>query len=476
MMEQTDQQTVESSGLAPMPPCGRLLGHLRQLRGDYLPWLDEVRDVHEVIRTRAGPPRFGLELVHGVSPRAVRAILTAPEEVLPKTNPIYIEIDRTLGPGLLTSAGNQWRTQRRTLQPLFTRQHVRTYAESMVTHAHNLADEWQRGPAETDLRADMQEVTLRILGDVLFGHDLTGLIRPLHEAFTVAGRAAVERGLAPIQIPRVVPTPRNLRLRGAEQQMRAVTDDVIDRRADNPTGDDMISLLLQAQDPETGRGLTREEIRDQVLVFLLAGHDTTATGLTFALHLLGHHPDIQRSVHEEIDQVLDGRPPTVDDIGDLATVTRVFEEAMRLHPPAYTIGRHAARDWQLCGYHIPAGTAVLASVANVHRDPTVWEQPNRFDPDRFLPDRAGQRPAYAYIPFGGGPRSCIGSHFAMLEAVLILTVLLQRFEIDTERRDIPVELGITQQVLGDVPAHTRPRPRQLPTRPAGPGETVRETA
>jgi Cytochrome P450 len=188
------------------------------------------------------------------------------------------------------------------------------------------------------------------------------------------------------------------------------------RMAASLGADDLIGRLLSARDPVTGQGLSDAEVREQVLLFLLAGHETTATALTFTLHLLGHHPDAQQRVRDEVQQVLGGRAPTAEDAAQLTYTTRVIKEAMRLYPPAWSIARRTGHDLTIGGYQLPAASAVILSAWAIHRHPQHWDRPAIFDPDRFTPEREAARHRYAYLPLGAGPRACIGSSFALLEA------------------------------------------------------------
>ena len=201
-----------------------------------------------------------------------------------------------------------------------------------------------------------------------------------------------------------------------------------------------------------------QQVRDEALIFLLAGHETTSTALTFTLHLLGRHPNEQRLVHDELDTVLDGRPPNADEAPTLERTMRAIKEAMRLYPPAYAVGRLAAADREIGGYTIPTGSFVVVSQYATHRHPRFWKNPEAFEPARFTPDREAARHPFAYFPFGAGPRSCIGSRFAMLEATIAVAVLLQRFRIHSLREDVVLDTqGITLRPRGVVPIRVTAR-------------------
>jgi cytochrome P450 len=234
-----------------------------------------------------------------------------------------------------------------------------------------------------------------------------------------------------------------VRTAAARRTLYGVVDDIIQRRSASAGGADLISALLAARDPDTGAQLSRQEIRDQVLIFLLAGHETTSTALTFTLLLLGRHPDVQDAVHREIAELLPGRVPQADDIAKLPLTTMALKEAMRLYPPAYAFGRLTETEVRIGGHHIPAQSLVLLSPWATHRHPEFWPKPAQFDPWRFEPAAEAGRPRYAYFPFAGGLRGCIGSHFAMTEATVAIATLLGRYALSAESAELALSTDIT---------------------------------
>ncbi len=256
----------------------------------------------------------------------------------------------------------------------------------------------------------------------------------------------------------------NLRARAATDELNALCDRIIadrraargtateaaderDERGERDAGDDLLSLLAAAGNDEDG-SLDATEVREQVLIFLLAGHETTATSLAFTLHLLARHPEEQQRVREEIDRVLGERTPTAADLDRLPYLTQALKESMRLYPAAPVVSRRAVAATEIGGYRIPAGADVLVAPWVTHRSPELWEDPERFDPRRFAPEREAERHRYAWFPFGGGPRACIGQHFSMLESVLALAVLLRTYELEAVDQEVPVAAGITLQATG----------------------------
>lgn len=424
---------------------------LRELRRDQLAWVRGRRARWgDLFALR---PPFGLVgpvFAFACSPEPIRQVLTDADTFV-KASPVYEEMADLLGDGLLTSEGERWRAQRRTLQPLFTRRQVEAYADAFVEAARSVVATWPRG-GTVDLDHQMQTVSLRSVSVTLFGTDVTDQVEPIVAATDAASAAVVRLGTSPLRLPPWVRTRDRRTVERAQADLRHRMDALIEQRrgalAAGGDADDLLSLLLGVQDPETGEGLSHDEIRDQAGVMLLAGYDTTSTALTFALQLLGQHPDWQDAVRDEVRAV--ARPVTAADVPALVVTRRVVDEALRLHPSAYVTSRSAVRDTEVAGYAIPAGGIVATSFHALHRHPDLWPDPDRFDPDRFLPAAVRARDPYAYLPFGGGPRSCIGNHFALLEATLALATIVDAVRLDTITTRVPVTLGITQRPSAPV--------------------------
>jgi cytochrome P450 len=371
-----------------------------------------------------------------------------------------------LGDGILTSEGERWQRQKRFIQPLFTRRRVAGYVEVMAEETAALIHRWHaaaRHRGTVDAAEDMMHLTLAVIGRVLFGADLDTATPALRDAFPVINAHVLRRAQSPLRLPATWPTPANRRAARAQRQLYEVVEGIIDRRrAASAAGEDLLSLLLRARDPDAlgADTLDDAEVRDQVLIFLLAGHETTATALTFALHLLGRYPDVQQRVRVEAERVLgaDDQRPTVERIAALGYTTQVVKEAMRLYPSAYAMGRQIPEGDVIEGYHLPPGADVFVSPWVTHRDPRVWEQPQRFDPDRFTPAQEKQRHRYAYLPFGGGPRACIGQYFSMLEATLATASIVRAFGLHAPPGPVPLTTGITLRPAGCVPLTLAPQP------------------
>jgi cytochrome P450 len=318
-----------------------------------------------------------------------------------------------------------------------------------------VADAWCH-EAVIDLDEEMQRLSLRAVSVTLFGTDVTDQVEPIVAATGYLSERTVARGMSPFALPRWLPLPEHRRLERAQHDLEARVDALVDQRRDGAADrDDLVSLLLRATDPETGRPLTDVEVREQALVFLLAGHDTTSTSLTFALHLLARHPDVQDAVREEVRGVAGDRPLTAADAPDLELTRRVVDEAMRLYPPAYITSRLALRDTEVAGFDVARGGVVATSFWALHRHPDLWDAPEAFDPDRFLPETVKARDRYAYLPFGGGPRSCIGNHFALLEATLGVATIVRAWSLSSDVADVALRLGITLRPAEAVSVHVR---------------------
>jgi cytochrome P450 len=358
---------------------------------------------------------------------------------------------RFLGEGLLTAEGDAHLRQRRLVQPSFHRQRIAGYADSMVAHASRIADRWRDGD-EFDVASQMNQLTLTIVGDTLFGTDVE------RDALSVRQAMNDVFEVFPLTMSPLAPLLERLPLPAVRRYKRAVATldrliyRIIDERRRNPADrGDLLSMLLLARDEEeNGTRLTDTQVRDETMTLFLAGHETTANALTWTWHLLSQHPDVERRLHKEIDAALGDRRATADDAARLPFTRMVLAEAMRLYPPAWGIGRRALEDVEIGGYTIPRGTVVLFSQYLLHRDARFFPQPERFDPDRWLPERQQARPKFAYFPFGGGNRVCIGESFAWMEGILVLATLARRWRLErVDSGPVPMKALITLR-----PAHS----------------------
>ncbi|MGW0553716.1 cytochrome P450 [Streptomyces sp. NPDC002926] len=444
---------MTKTGTAVPGPAGLpLLGSMFELKRDSLgTYLTAQREHGDVVRFTAGPPGLRIELYAVFSAEGAQQVLATESANFRKDNAFYQEVRESFGNGLLTSQDDDYLRQRRLVQPLFTRRRVDGYADAVTAETSALLSAWRSAPdATVDVVAETTRLTLRAVARILFGTDVEAAVDVVERCFPIIGEYTLARGYSPANFPRSWPTPANRRAAATMDDLYAVCDGIIEkRRAEGKAaqGEDLLTLLSQAESAEDGT-LDASEIRDQVLVFLLAGHDTTATSLAFALHLLARHPEQQARAREEVVRVLNGRTPVAADLEALPYLTQVLKEALRLYPPGPVIGRRAVAATEIGGHTIPAGADVIVAPWVTHRHPRYWDDPERFDPERFTPERENGRPRYAWFPFGGGPRACFGQHFSMLESVLALAMILREFELDAIDVDVPVDTGITLRATG----------------------------
>jgi cytochrome P450 len=446
----------------PVHPGSRLLGSMPALRRDSLgTYIRACRDLGDVVRFDLGPPGMQVKLYGVFSAEGAQQVLAQESTNFRKENPFYEVVRELLGNGLLTSQDDEYLRQRRLVQPLFTRRQVDQYASAMCEEVRAMLDRWSEVPASTvDLAPENNRLTLQVVARILFGTDVEDAIRVVRDRFNMVNEYTVKRGLAPFQIPLRWPLPANRRALAVQRDLYAICDRIIAERRSSDAApsdrDDLLTLLTRAED-EAGDRLAASEVRDQVLIFLLAGHETTAVSLTFALHLLAKHPSVQARVFDEVSRVLGSRDPVAKDVAELPYTTMVLKEAMRLYPAAPATGRRSVEDTEIDGYVVPAGSNIFVAPWVTHRHPAYWDDPDRFDPERFTPEAEAARPRYAWFPFGGGPRACIGQYFSMLESVLALALVVRAYKLEAIDLDVPILQGITLRPNG--PARCRLTPR-----------------
>ena len=384
------------------------------------------------------------------------------KHVLQDNNQNYVKglvVDRVkvlIGEGLFTSEGDFWRRQRRLAQPAFHRERIAGFAGTMVRLTAERLARWDgavRCGDAVDVAAEMNALALSIVGETLFGRDLSGEAADAGRALAVALEVAAHRAMSYVVAPIWFPTARNRAFRSASRTLDALVFAIIDgRRRAGESGDDLLGMLMAARDPDTGEGMSRRQLRDEVMTFLLAGHETTAVALAWTWSLLARHPQIAEQAREETLAVLGDRDPTLDDLSRLPLARMVVEEAMRLYPPVWGIARQTIAADRIGEYDVPAGQIVTLSPWVTHRHPDFWADPERYDPERFRPGQERTRPRFAYFPFSGGPRLCIGEAFALMEAQLVVAMMLQRFRLTLvdERPVVPVPT-LTLRLRGGLP-------------------------
>lgn len=364
--------------------------------------------------------------------------------------------ENLLGDGLFVSDGDLWKRQRRLIQPAFYPQRIESYTDFMTDATADTVDEWEDGEIR-DVHADMMELTIEVLGNALFDMDLRDDVGVVGDSMTAIVERFEPNSRIPAQIPDWVPTRRNRRYLRAIRALEGVIEEVVEeRRATGTDGDDLLSSLLRAG--EDGEGMSDEQLRDEMMTFILAGHETTALTLTYALYLLATHPEHMTRLADEVDDVLGDDPPTADDRSSLEFTDRVIEESMRLYPPIFTLQREPHEDDEIAGYRVPAGSIVVLPQWIVHRDDRWFDDPGAFRPDRWNDGLEASRPDGAYFPFGLGPRHCIGKRFAMTEATLVLATLAQRVRFENVP-DTSLDLGVQLTLRPTDPVQLRVRKR-----------------
>ena len=404
------------------------------------------------------------EAVFVMDPDLVRAVLVDEAASLAKADAMLRSLEPALGQGLLTADGERWRWQRRAAAPIFRHDRILGFLPDMISAAEQRRDAWLARAGDTlDVAHEMMQTTFAIIVETMLsgrsGIDADRVERALTDylestSWTVA--------LAMLGAPRWVPYPGQKRAERARDYLRAeVLRVVAARRASAERRPDLIGLLLEAEDPETGRSMSDQDLADNLLTFITAGHETTALALTWTFYLLDLYPDIADRMLAEIETVTGGNPLRPEHVAELSYTRQVLSEAMRLYPPAPVVVREAERDILLGGERITAGTTIYIPVYAIHRHALIWDNPDRFDPDRFAPEPAKARHRYAYLPFGAGPRICIGMSFALLEAAAILGVLLPAVRLSRAGERAPdLKLRITLRPGGGLPMRVE---RALPS-------------
>jgi cytochrome P450 len=429
---------------APGPRGLPLLGNLGAFRRDVLGLLLESRArFGDVVRFRLGPV-----VIHLVAhPEGIRHVLQERMENYDKETRSSSKIRGMTGLGLLTGSGDLWRRHRRLIQPGFRPAAVEGYIQRMAEATEAMLERWElRADRPLDVASEMMRLTYTIVGRTLFSADVSEGAPEVEEAMKVLLAHTWGRLERIVDPPEWVPTPGNLRFREALECVdRVVYRILAERRAMKPeeAPDDLLSRLLHERD-ESGEGLDDREIRNETITLLLAGHETTANALAWTLHLLARHPEVQERLRVEVAAVLGDRDPTADDLSRLTYTETVLRESMRLYPPIWALERRVIEEDEIGGHRIPAGSTVVISPWVTHRHPDFWDGPERFDPERFTEERSEGRPTLAYIPFGAGPRFCVGGHFAMTEALVITALVARRWRLTPEPEPAVVpDAGIT---------------------------------
>jgi cytochrome P450 len=448
----------------PGPPGLPIFGSaFGALRDPLALFTDATREHGDIVGFRM----LHLRYVLLANPDAIHHVLVENHKNYEKSRN-YAGLKVILGQGLVTSEGEVWRRQRKLAQPAFHRERIASFVRAMSECTGDMLGRWdeERAGAVLDVHKEMMRLTFRVVGRALLSRDLDGDASAIGEALGIGLRWANDYAEALVPVPLAVPTPKNLRLRKAMRTFDALIYRTIAERRAGGHEDDLLSMLLEARDEETGEPMSDALLRDELITMVSAGHETTANALSFALHLLAEHPEWARAIAEEADAVLGDRAtPTMEDVKKLAKTSMVVEETMRLYPPVWVFERRALEADRVGRWEMPKDATVGIAPYVVHRSPALFAHPERFDPTRFSPEAKETRHKYAFIPFGGGPRTCIGNVFAMTEATLMLAMITRRFRLEAlPGRPLELEPFVTLRPKGGLPMRLgrRETPRQEP--------------
>jgi len=421
---------------APGPKGRFLLGNLIEISRDWLGFYRQCAvEFGDVVRVRLG--HIPIYLV--VHPRDIETVLVTNAANFSKSAD-YRALARVLGKGLLTSEGDFWQRQRGLIQPAFHRQNILTYAAVMTKAARGMLDSWKED-RERNIHDDLMRVTLDIVAKCLFGAEVSDAAERVGKAMEVVMDRFITNASQALLFSFDIPVFFAPKEHRAIRELNEIIGDIVQRRRSvNQPRNDLLDMLLRVRDSD-GKPMSDAQLRDEVMTLFLAGHETTAIALSWACYLISQHPEVKAKLAEELSAVLGGRTPTPEDLGQLRYTEMVIKESMRLYPAVWGIGRRAKAECELGGYRVPAGSNVFLLQWCTQHDARFFPDPERFDPERWREDpvRSGKVPRFAYFPFGGGPRVCVGASFAMMEAMLLLAMIQQNFHLETVPGH-PVEL------------------------------------
>ena len=441
--------------LPPGPKGYPLFGNVFEPRGDSIGYLTRcAREFGDIVFFRF----LGVPACFVNRPDYIESVLVTQNNNFVKSKD-YRAMRRVLGNGLLLSEGEFWRRQRKLIQPAFHQARIAAYADIMVGYTQHLLESWSDG-LTLDIHEAMMHLTLGIVAKTLFDADVSREAEDVDAALTVLmGKFLRQAGLA-LLLPRWVPLPSSQLLKGAIGRLDNVIYGIIEqRRTSGQLSGDLLSVFLQVRDDE-GAGMTDRQLHDEIMTLFLAGHETTANVLSWTWFLLAQNPEVEEKLIGELRRVLGGRVPTPADLPQLVYTDMVLRESMRLYPPVWVIGRRALAPFRLGEYELPADTNVLISQLILHKDGRYFPEPKRFDPDRWSAGdpRAASLPRFAYFPFGGGPRVCIGAGFAMMEAVLLLATIAQQFRIQiASGQEVKMQPTVTLRPRNGIPVTLKRR-------------------
>jgi len=344
----------------------------------------------------------------------------------------YKVLELLLGKGLLTSEGEFWRKQRRLMQPAFHRDRLAALVETMTEAGTDLVEKWRKLPngTEVDASKEFMNLTLAIVCKAMFSSDVEDAQEVVDREFDRANEMITERITNALKIPISIPTPGNVREQRSYDSIKSVVADIIEKRRNSDEKyDDLLAMLMEAQDEDTGERMSNKQIQDEVITIFLAGHETTAVALSWIMHCIDDNSEVEEKLLAEEKELLNGRVPEMGDVRQLEYTRMVIDETLRLYPPAWIIGRQTLGSDRLGGYHIPEKTNCLIPVCYIHKDEKYWPEPEMFIPERFSKENSKGRHKFVYFPFGGGPRLCIGNNFSLMEMQLVLPMILREFKL-----------------------------------------------
>jgi len=418
--------------------------------------LELAKRYGDVVRWRGFWPIYCIN-----NPEHVRLILTQSYPRFTKHTIDYRVVGRTLGNGLVTNEGPDWAKQRRLMQPVFANRAIDKFDTVINDMTAELATQWANKAADEVvwIDRDMSRVTFQVVSRTLFGADIDDAADEMVDILHIVNQHPLKLS-ALLTLWPWLPVPSNRRFKRIKDRLDGIVDNLVARhQASYAEGrGDIVDRLLAVRDPDTGEGMSREQMRDEIITLMLAGHETSATALTWTYFLLAQHPEIEARLIAELDGVLGGRPAQSADLARLPYLKQVVQESMRLYPPVWGIARRANEEFELGGYRIPKHAYLSISMWVLHRHPDYWPDPERFDPDRFAPGHGTERHSYCYIPFSAGPRACIGAGMATLEIQLVLALLLQRFRVrPLASHTVVPQAVVTLKTRYGMPAHVTPR-------------------
>jgi cytochrome P450 len=424
------KQRMNTTKRMPGPSVLGAVDFLRSYRKDPLSFFTRAASTYGDAMKLPFGPFTAYFLNH---PDGVRRVLQENHKNYGRFQTINRMFMKVSGLNVFTADGDYWLRQRRLLQPGFHRQRIAGLAQRIVEEVVADLPRWEeeaRSAQGVEAEAALSRLTLGIAGRTLFSVDIRRDASAFTQGFHQANAHLAYLLAHPLALPEWVPTTRNRRFQQGVRTLRAIVTQLITaRRRSGEDPGDLLSMMLEARYEDTGQGLSDEQLRDETMAMLVAGHETTATSLTWCLYLIAQHAPVQERLHEEVDRVLGSRLPTFADLPALSFLRNVVDETLRLYPSAFVLVRECIEDDEVLGYRIPRGALVQICPYTTHRHPTFWPDPERFDPDRWLPENAQGRPRHAYFPFGHGPRQCIGKEFALMEMPLLLACILQRWRL-----------------------------------------------